>query len=96
LIRARRERREAAGGVSARPAVPLLEEDVNYWLRQFGGESALTAFLAAESGGQKWESTKTVKKEPDAEKKIPNDDKGDVLDNPFPPGYAEDLMEGFS
>ena len=23
-----------------RPPVPLLEEDVNYWLRQFGGEPA--------------------------------------------------------
>ena len=32
---------------SAQPAVPLLEEDVNYWLRQFGGESALTELLDA-------------------------------------------------
>ena len=36
-------RQEASSNVPASPAVPLLEEDVDYWLRQFGGESALTA-----------------------------------------------------
>jgi hypothetical protein len=28
--------------------VPLLEEDVNYWLRQFGGESLLKEFAETE------------------------------------------------
>jgi len=48
LIRARRQRRRFPTDAPARPAVPLLEEDVNYWLRQFGGESALAEFLARE------------------------------------------------
>jgi hypothetical protein len=46
--------------------VPLLEEDVNYWLRQFGGESALTELIKRETSS---------------------------LENPFPPGYGEDLLE---
>ena len=52
LIRARRERVETVADAPARPAVPLLAEDVSYWLRQFGGESALSEFLARESSGQ--------------------------------------------
>ena len=30
---------------SARPTVPLLEEDVEYWIRQFGGQQALDDLL---------------------------------------------------
>jgi len=87
LVRARRERVETTADAPARPAVPLLEEDVNYWLRQFGGESALTEFLARESGGQ-----------PAAEANRPDDEKPSPsetgpLDNPFPPGYGDDLLK---
>lgn len=41
LIRARRQRLSAASDLPARPAVPLLEEDVRYWLRFFGEEPPL-------------------------------------------------------
>ncbi|MEN6452245.1 MAG: NYN domain-containing protein [Thermoguttaceae bacterium] len=41
LLRRRRERREAAAETPERPLVPLLQEDVEYWIRQFGGESLL-------------------------------------------------------
>ena len=41
VVRRRRHRRQAASAGPARPPVPLLEEDVNYWIRQFGGESLL-------------------------------------------------------
>jgi hypothetical protein len=41
LVRRRRERNESAADAPDRPPVPLLQEDVNYWLRQFGGESLL-------------------------------------------------------
>ncbi len=51
LVRSRRERQQVSADAPARPAVPLLEEDVNYWLRQFGGESAFTELLAREAGG---------------------------------------------
>jgi len=44
----RARRRTSTAGVPVRPPVPLLEEDVNYWIRQFGGESALTKLIQEE------------------------------------------------
>jgi uncharacterized protein len=84
LIRDRREREEASADAPARPAVPLLQEDVGYWLRQFGGESELTALLLGN------EPKPTSKTRPAASEE---DDREDApLDNPFPPGYGEDLL----
>jgi uncharacterized protein len=65
LIRLRRERTEAVPDAPERPPVPLLEEDVNYWIRQFGGESLQ-----------------------DECREKPT---GEEMDNPFPPGYGEEL-----
>jgi uncharacterized protein len=95
LVRARRERQESLSDVPARPAVPLLEEDVNYWLRQFGGESVFTALLARENAAQ------PATPEPPAGSPTNSDDaeldkpseKGGPIDNPFPPGYGEDLLK---
>jgi uncharacterized protein len=81
IVRDRRRRLEQSGAASARPAVPLLEEDVNYWIRQFGGESAFTELLARENPGQ-----------PPAPERPSEPDVG-PLDNPFPPGYADDLLD---
>lgn len=39
IIRQRRQRHQAAAEDAQRPHVPLLEEDVNYWVRQFGDPS---------------------------------------------------------
>jgi hypothetical protein len=36
VIRRRRERHRASAEVPDRPPVPLLQEDVEYWVRQFG------------------------------------------------------------
>ncbi len=83
LIRRRRAREEAAEDAPARPAVPLLEEDVNYWLRQFGGESALSELLRGETA-----SSPPPTKETRAAEKVDEVD----LENPFPPGYGEDLL----
>jgi uncharacterized protein len=41
LIRQRRERNEAAAETPDQPPVPLLAEDVEYWIRQFGGQQLL-------------------------------------------------------
>jgi hypothetical protein len=41
LLGSRRQREQSAAVAHARPAVPLLTEDVDYWIRQFGGESVL-------------------------------------------------------
>jgi predicted RNA-binding protein with PIN domain len=84
LIRERREREEESADAPAQPAVPLLEEDVSYWLRQFGGESELTALLmgigaAAMSKKPRETSGQTTRED-------------HSLDNPFPPGYGEDLL----
>lgn len=89
LLRTRRERVESATNVPERPAVPLLAEDVNYWLRQFGGESALMAFVARESGNP----AKVVVKKKRTHDDKPPFDNADSLDNPFPPGYGEDLLK---
>jgi len=61
LSRRRRQRQAAAQDQQAKPSVPLLEEEVAYWLRQFGGEPA-------------------------------PEEAADLAD-PFPPGYAEDLLD---
>ena len=39
LVRSRRQRELAEPEAPDRPPVPLLEEDVNYWIHIFGGES---------------------------------------------------------
>jgi uncharacterized protein len=96
LVRARRERQEASPQAPAQPAVPLLEEDVNYWLRQFGGESAFTELLAKE-GGRQQDSSEGPADAPSApgehESDKPTPGQLDEIENPFPPGYGEDLLE---
>jgi len=96
LIRVRRERLASSPEAPARPAVPLLEEDVNYWLRQFGGESALTEFLVREAQTLGHPIAPNASSPPEerpneSEPKPPSDPAW--LDNPFPPGYADDLLE---
>jgi uncharacterized protein len=83
LLRERRQRIEAAAAdAPARPPVPLLEEDINFWLRQFGGESLLTEIIERELS----ESER-------GENKSQESDSGEEPYNPFPPGYGEDLLE---
>jgi predicted RNA-binding protein with PIN domain len=64
-IRQRQQRHQSQAAAENRPVVPLLEEDVNYWVRQFG-------------------------QEPAREEQTP---KPSIPDNPFPPGYGEELEE---
>jgi uncharacterized protein len=83
LIRARQERVEASAEGPARPAVPLLSEDVSYWLRQFGGESELTALLSQSPSAK-----------PRYSQQPSGESEDSPFDNPFPPGYGEDLLRG--
>jgi len=87
LLRARRERNAVAAAVSGRPPVPLLDEDVRYWIRQFGGESALTALVEREAQGADRAEPEKPPESDDADRLRPG-----ALDNPFPPGYGEDLL----
>jgi uncharacterized protein len=48
VVRRRRERHQAEAAGGEMPPVPLLEEDVSYWVRQFGGQSALEQVAAEE------------------------------------------------
>ena len=50
VLRSRRQRKSSAAVTPARPPVPLLEEEVDYWIRQFGGESLLRESLHREVG----------------------------------------------
>ncbi len=93
IVRLRRERRESAPDVPARPAVPLLAEDVNYWLRQFGGETALTKLIEEmeEEYLDDPPAEQSSVEQPGGEK--PTAEEPAEFENPFPPGYAEDLQE---
>jgi uncharacterized protein len=80
----------------AKPPVPLLAEDVAYWLRQFGGESALAGLGEEEpprppnpSGRQP--SDASLPREP---KELPQGKWHEEAYDPFPPGYGSDLEEG--
>ena len=50
ILHARRERQERPRQETpARPPVPLLAEDVEYWLEQFGGEAKLEEWLKGQA-----------------------------------------------
>ena len=83
VIRRRRRRQSREKRVAAgKPPVPLLAEDVAYWLRQFGGEAVLEDFPCEPS------SSTTPETPPDR-----GEETADELYNPFPPGYGSDLEE---
>lgn len=92
LLHHRHSQVPAATGVTPRvkPTVPLLEEEVERWLRQFGGESAIERLIAEQEAELNRPSTEASHDNPST--KEPADDQAVQIDNPFPPGYAEDLL----
>jgi predicted RNA-binding protein with PIN domain len=48
IVARRRARRISAQAQPAKPPIPLLAEDVDYWVRQFGGESSLKKLIDEE------------------------------------------------
>jgi len=96
LIRARRQRHQAAPQLPTRPIVPLLTEDVSYWMRQFGGASELEKLVeqwSAEDAGQtaskEAADAESSTDKPPADKLSPEE--AAEIGNPFPPGYGEDI-----
>jgi thiamine monophosphate synthase len=63
-----------------------LAEDVEYWVRQFGGQSELEQWMKQELAGG--ESVLQMREKDALKDEQPLDSV-----NPFPPGYAEDLEE---
>jgi len=84
-----------AGSVPrTKPNVPLLEEEVERWLRQFGGQSAIDKVIEEQEAEQGSPHLPHPESKPPASSMTePENDKGSELSNPFPPGYAEDLLE---
>jgi predicted RNA-binding protein with PIN domain len=99
-VRQRRRRQANAQAQPARPPVPLLAEDVEYWFRQFGGQEAFDKVLQEETRRQQStdepSSADEQTEDPieDMKKRLAAglDPAADAY-NPFPPGYAEDLEE---
>jgi predicted RNA-binding protein with PIN domain len=86
LVQKRLSRRKSAAPAPERPPVPLLAEDVEYWVRQFGGQSEL----------ERWMKQELADGEPSPRPRsedIMKDEQSLDLANPFPPGYGEDIEE---
>ncbi len=98
VVRQRRQRQQATSGASPRPVVPLLQEDIDYWIRRFGGESVLAGFVEEEL--QRLSDAPADEKPAGDDSSVedtaydkPTLDEAPELADPFPPGYAEDLLE---
>jgi len=76
-LRSRRKTIRESAAAETKPPSPLLSEDVDYWLKIFGGESLLEEVIEEESASQSPPPDKT---------EHPTD-----TYNPFPPGYGEDI-----
>jgi predicted RNA-binding protein with PIN domain len=96
IVRRREQRREAAPEAPAKPPVPLLSEDVEYWIRQFGGHTLLGRLIEEESAEQPAAMEETAEEESPLDPAAPDKPTADEaarIGNPFPPGYAEDLLD---
>ena len=82
LIRKQRSSDAAGNSVSVRPRVPLSAEEVESWLDEFGDVDVDLA-----------DSNDNDSDEQNSEAAKPDDEPHSELSNPFPPGYAEDLLE---
>jgi predicted RNA-binding protein with PIN domain len=65
LLARRRRRQTAMPPERTKPAIPLTDTEVQYWLAEFGLSDS----------------------------DVPPDQSGPEIDHPFPPGYAEDLLD---
>lgn len=103
IVRQQALRRQARQATPERPPIPLLAEDVDYWLRRFGGETALAEWVAwchAEedspdrappAGGAEALSCSSPESL-SADKPSPAE--AASLGEVFPPDYADDLIAG--
>jgi len=88
VIRRRLDRQHPTETLPAKPHVPLSEAEVAEWLEQFGGQLQLETFIEQE---QAEEATSIEDLHTAADK--PSDEEAAEMENPFPPGYGEDLHD---
>ena len=99
ILRRRLDRRQATPALPAKPHVPLSEAEVAEWIERFGGESALKKLIeAGEAGPESREPEPPAGAPPpdDGATDKPTDEEAAAIGDPFPPGYAEDLVDEFS
>ena len=104
VVRGRRERQANVRSkqAEAKPPAPLLGEDVDYWVRFFGGESLLNKLVEGEAVEEELGS-KLPRQDKPADAAEPEDagppetstqdDKRKSCYNPFPSGHADDLLK---
>ena len=80
----RRERSRRPASKAAKPPGNLTEQEVAYWLAEF--TTAPDASAIEQTNRKKTQKSKHANK---------SDDETGDLDNPFPPGYGEDLLDSF-
>ncbi len=103
IVRQRELRRQSRQAAPERPPVPLLAEDVDYWVRRFGGDAALAEWVARcraeeDSAARPAPAEGAEPETPSAPEPLSSDKPSPAeaagLDQVFPPDYADDLIEG--
>jgi len=91
LIRQRAARAIGPGKEPPKPAVPLSPTETEYWLKQFTDkESGQSAGDAKRAGTDALGENDAIEGNDALEENL---DELSGFDNPFPPGYGEDLLE---
>jgi hypothetical protein len=87
----------ALPAVPARPSVPLGQDEIDYWVRQFGGQPDLEALIEEETARQQTpqppEADPETQDAPPSTSEKPSDEEARQSGSPFPPGYGDDLLE---
>jgi hypothetical protein len=78
--------------------VPLSEAEVAQWLERFGGETALTEFVETAEAETDSRAKGLSADAPPADEAAdkPTGEEAAAIGDPFPPGYAEDLLDELS
>jgi len=92
---ARKRSQKASRAEPAKPAMPLSAAEVEVWLARFGGEQSLAELIEAETRADTCpaEHVAPPARSSETHPDKPTDAQAAGLANPFPPGYAEDLLE---
>jgi len=95
VVRQRADRRQSTSPTPSKPHVPLLEEEVARWLERFGGEAHLQRFVEQTQADELPPPNDPPTHTPPHDKATdkPSAAEAAEIENPFPPGYAEDLLD---